>query len=197
MRISRLLPVAVLASLFAAVPATAADQSADVVDYAFEPKGLKIDPGDTVTWSFKGPTEHTATSDPGQAEKWDSGLKGVGGTYSHTFDTPGKFQYFCLPHEGMVGSVTVGTDSVAKSFTAAKLAGGARSIKLTVTLKEDAKVTFSAKKGKKTKRVSKRLKKGKRSLTIKKLGEGTYSTTVTAQDDFDKKTTKKGKADVG
>jgi hypothetical protein len=96
----------------------------------------------------------------------------------------------------MKGTVTVGKDAVAKSFTSAKVKGSARAIKLTVTLKEAAKVTLSAK-GPKNKSVSKRLKAGKRTLTVKKLKAGSYKTTVTAQDDFDKKTTKKAKATVG
>ena len=116
--------------------------------------------GDTVTWNFTGPAEHTATSNPGQPEKFDSGLKDEGGTFTHTFTKPGKYQYFCRPHEEfMKGTVTVGKDAVAKSFTSAKVKGAASSIKLTVTLKETAKVTLSVK-GTKKKSVSKRLKAG-------------------------------------
>ena len=153
--------------------------------------------GDTVTWNFKGPSEHTATSNPGQPEKFDSGLKGTGGTFAHTFTKPGKYQYFCRPHEDfMKGTITVGTDAVAKSFKGAKFTGGATSVKVTVTLKEAAKLTLSVK-GPKKKSVSKSFKAGKRSLTVKRLKAGSYSATVTAQDAFDKKTTKKAKATVG
>ena len=88
------------------------------------------------------------------------------------------------------------SDSVAKSFTAAKVKGASRAIKLTVTLKEDAKVTLSVKGPKKAK-VSKSLKAGKRTLTLKRLKAGSYQATVVAQDSFDKKTTKKAKATVG
>ena len=67
---------------------------------------------------------------------------------------------------------------------------------MTVTLKEAAKLTLSVK-GPKKKSVSKSFKAGKRSLTVKRLKAGSYSATVTAQDAFDKKTTKKAKATVG
>jgi len=197
MQIARLLPLALLAVVALATPASAEDKSIAAPDYEFAPKSESIDVGDTVTWNFTGPAEHTATSNPGQPEKFDSGLKGVGGTFTHTFAKPGKYQYFCRPHEEfMKGIVTVGKDAVAKSYTSAKVKGAGSSIKLTVTLKEAAKVTLSVK-GPKKKSVSKRLKAGKRTLTVKKLKAGSYKTTVTAQDDFDKKTTKKGNATVG
>ena len=77
----------------------------------------------------------------------------------------------------MKGTVTVGKDAVAKSFTSVKVKGASRTIKLTVTLKEDAKVTLSVK-GPKTESVSKSLKAGKRTLTIKRLKAGSYKATV-------------------
>ena len=95
----------------------------------------------------------------------------------------------------MKGTITVGKDTAAKSFTSVKVKGAAHAIKLTVTLKEDAKVTLSVK-GPKSKKVSKSLKAGKRTLTIKRLKAGSYKATVVAQDNFDKKTTKKAKATV-
>jgi plastocyanin len=197
MRIARLLPLALLAVAALAAPALAEDRTVGAPDYEFTPKSASIDVGDTVTWTFDGPSEHTATSNAGQPDKFDSGLKAEGTTFAFTFTKPGKYQYFCRPHEEfMKGTVTVGTDAVAKSFTSAKVKGSGSAIKLTVTLKEGAKVTLSAK-GPKNKSVSKRLKAGKRTLTLKKLKAGTYKTTVTAQDDFDKKTTKKAKATVG
>ena len=45
--------------------------------------------------------------------------------------------------------------------------------------------------------MTKSLKAGKRTLTIKRLKAGSYKATVIAQDAFDKKTTKKAKATVG
>ncbi|HEU0024235.1 MAG TPA: plastocyanin/azurin family copper-binding protein [Thermoleophilaceae bacterium] len=197
MRTARLIPLALLSLLLCAPAVLAADHAVSAPDFDFAPRNLTIEPGDTVTWNFEGPTEHTSSSNPGQVEKWESGLKAAGTSFSHTFTKPGKFQYFCQPHaDFMKGTVTVGSDSVAKSFTKVKLKGSARSIKATVTLKEAAKVTFSVK-GPKRKKVTKRLKKGKRSLTIRKLSKGSYKTKVVAQDDFDKKTTKKGKTSVG
>jgi plastocyanin len=197
MRTTRLIAPALITALALAAPAAAEDQTVNAPDYEFAPKNTSIAVGDTVTWNFTGPSEHTATSNSGQPDKFDSGLKAKGTTFSHTFETPGKYQYFCRPHEDfMKGVITVGTDAVAKSFAKAKVTGTGSSVKVALTLKEDAKVTLSVK-GPKKKSVSKRLKAGKRTLTVKKLKAGTYKATVTAQDAFDKKTTKKAKATVG
>jgi hypothetical protein len=44
---------------------------------------------------------------------------GSGGTFSYTFEEPGRYDYYCIPHEslGMVGSVTV-SDAATASPTA-------------------------------------------------------------------------------
>jgi plastocyanin len=182
-----------LTLLALAAPAIAEDTSVDAPDYEFTPKSASIAVGDTVTWNFEGPSEHTATSSPGQPEKFDSGLKGTGGTFAHTFTKPGKYQYFCRPHEDfMKGTITVGTDAVARSFKSARFAGRATAVKVTVTLREAAKLTLSVK-GPKKRSVSKSFKAGTRSLVVKKLKAGSYRATVTARDAFDKKTTKTAK----
>lgn len=38
--------------------------------------------------------------------RFDSGITG-GGTYSHTFDEPGTYEYTCSVHRYMTGTVTV------------------------------------------------------------------------------------------
>ena len=87
-------------------------------DNFFAPANITVEPGTTVTWVQSGNNPHTTTSYDGL---WDSGLieGGSGGTFSFTFDEPGTYDYFCMPHEdlGMVGSVTV-TDGVTASPTA-------------------------------------------------------------------------------
>ena len=45
----------------------------DVVDNDFTPRELRVVPGETVTWLFKGLQDHTVTSDPGQAESLQLG----------------------------------------------------------------------------------------------------------------------------
>jgi plastocyanin len=98
-------------------------------DNFFSPANITVEPGTTVTWVQEGNNPHTTTSYDGL---WDSGLiePGSGGSFSFTFDEPGTFDYYCIPHEsmGMIGSVTVtgasasGSASASASATAPDLA---------------------------------------------------------------------------
>ena len=90
-------------------------------DLTFEPEELTVKVGDTVTWRNTGTVVHTSTDDPSKAqdpanavlpegaEPWDSGDVAGGEEFSHTFETPGEYTYFCIPHEaaGMVARLTV------------------------------------------------------------------------------------------
>ena len=79
-------------------------------DDSFSPSSVTIHPGDTVQWTWN-ENGHTCTSGSSCAPNglWDSGLRGNGAMFSHTFNTAGTFPYFCIPHcdMGMVGAVTV------------------------------------------------------------------------------------------
>jgi plastocyanin len=72
----------------------------------FNPATITVAVGDTVHW--KGSAAHTSTSDPGQAETWDSGDFTSAG-FDHTFTHTGTFTYHCTHHQsaGMVGKVVV------------------------------------------------------------------------------------------
>ena len=90
--------------------------------YYFDPIGLFVDVGETVTWEIqsgshsataykKGNGLASVTRIPDGAKAWDSGvLSKQGATYDHTFDTPGTYDYFCTPHKsmGMVARIVVG-----------------------------------------------------------------------------------------
>jgi plastocyanin len=77
---------------------------------SFSPNPITVTQGDTITWLNNGPSQHTTTSDPGQADSWDSGLApplSVGQTFQHTFNVLGTFTYHCAIHLTMTGSVNV------------------------------------------------------------------------------------------
>ena len=89
--------------------------------------------GDTVVWGNTDSRKHTVTafessvpdaadyfasggfdSEPAAREAWKQSLQGGGNivpgeTYAVTFDVPGQYHYFCIPHEdaGMAGKVVV------------------------------------------------------------------------------------------
>lgn len=82
--------------------------------YYFDPIGLSVDPGTTVTFEIRsGSHSATAYDDriPGSASTWDSGvLSTQGATWEHTFEATGTHDYYCIPHKslGMVGRIVVG-----------------------------------------------------------------------------------------
>lgn len=101
-------------------------------DLLFEPESITVDVGTTVVWDNVGNTAHTVTayedeipddaayfasggydSEDAAREGWtpgdeESGDIPGGETYEHTFETPGTYEYFCIPHESsMVGTIEV------------------------------------------------------------------------------------------
>ena len=115
------------------------EDSADVADYSlpdasesvevsmgphrtntYDPEIGHIETGGTVTWTNES-GNHSATAyhpdndeprrTPADAETWDTAvIRKNGRSASHTFETPGVYDYFCIPHEGLgkVGTVVVG-----------------------------------------------------------------------------------------
>lgn len=114
------------------------DSRAMVEDYdvgmsadSFRPETLTVEAGTTVVFGNTSKQGHTVTayedtlpdgaaffasggydSEAAALEAWEGSLDGgipQGGVYEHTFEVPGTYGYYCIPHEpvGMVGSVVV------------------------------------------------------------------------------------------
>jgi plastocyanin len=114
-----------LVGLLLAAPATAQSGVAAEVGMTntleFAPDTVRIDVGETVRWTNSSVIVHTVTADPDAAtldesvrlpdgaDPFDSGTLDPEATYEHTFDGPGTYRYFCIPHEGtkMYGTVIV------------------------------------------------------------------------------------------
>ncbi|MBZ6494448.1 cupredoxin domain-containing protein [Natrinema longum] len=96
----------------------------------FLPESYEVAVGDTVIWKNTSEADHTVTAYdgliPDEAEYFASGgyesqeaaydaWEDRGGrlgsrqTFEHTFEVPGTYEYFCIPHEGaeMVGEIVV------------------------------------------------------------------------------------------
>ena len=74
------------------------------------PQDITINAGDTVTWDNVDTAAHTVTGGSpadGPSGAFDSSLLMAGMPYSFTFDDAGYYDYFCMVHPWMVGSVTV------------------------------------------------------------------------------------------
>jgi len=65
---------------------------------------LTVPVGTTVTWTNEDTVIHTVTAADGS---FDSGFLDAGASWSHTFDTPGEFEYLCTPHPWMQAMVIV------------------------------------------------------------------------------------------
>jgi plastocyanin len=81
----------------------------DVVDDAFQPASTTVAAGESVTFTNSGESPHTATADDGS---FDTGTIDPGQSATVTFDTPGRYPYFCRFHgdpggSGMAGVITV------------------------------------------------------------------------------------------
>lgn len=75
--------------------------------FGFTPDTITVVIGknNTVLWINDDAAPHTATSDT--AGVFDSGTISSGGTYQHTFTTPGTYAYHCSFHPWMQGTVIV------------------------------------------------------------------------------------------
>lgn len=94
----------------------------DGSSYYFDPVGLYVEPGETITWKIvvpphsstaykKGNGPASVTRIPKGAKAWDSGLLSQkGATFQYTFSVKGTYDYFCTPHKslGMVARIVCG-----------------------------------------------------------------------------------------
>jgi len=124
------IPAAAVLALTASAPGLAqngqqAPEPAAAVEMTdlltFTPETVTVTVGDTVEWRNVSNIRHTATADPAEAayrdsvhlpdgaEPFDSGFVEPGESWRYTFEVPGTYDYFCIPHEatGMLGTVVV------------------------------------------------------------------------------------------
>lgn len=76
-------------------------------NYSFNPDTLRVKPGTVVTWLNCEPETidpHTSIATGGA---WNSGFLPPGTSYSWTFQSAGRFNYYCEPHPFMKGVVIV------------------------------------------------------------------------------------------
>jgi plastocyanin len=92
-------------SLFVILSSCNGENKGEVVitSDGFSPAEIVVTKGTTVTWINRDEAIHTITSEYGtgsdELNKNDS--------YSHTFNNPGSFSYFCSIHPEMKGIVVV------------------------------------------------------------------------------------------
>ena len=72
--------------------------------FAFSVSTLNVAEGTKVTWTNNDATTHTVTADD---DSFNSGDIAAGQTYSRTFSVAGTYNYHCIYHSMMKGSVLV------------------------------------------------------------------------------------------
>jgi len=100
----------------------------ETADGCFIPSPVTIPMGGTVTWENNDTAAHTATggsATEGPSGVFDSSLIMAGSSFSHTFEDAGTFDYFCMVHPWMVGSVIVEDAAAAAAEAAAAEAAAA------------------------------------------------------------------------
>ncbi|MFB5645134.1 MAG: plastocyanin/azurin family copper-binding protein [Nitrosopumilaceae archaeon] len=93
------------------VPEGSGVPGCDATNECYIPAQISVNVGDTVTWSNDDTAAHTVTSgnpSDGPDGTFDSSLFMAGTTFEYTFDEAGTYDYFCMVHPWMKGTVTVG-----------------------------------------------------------------------------------------
>jgi len=86
----------------------------------FNPNPVRININDKITWTNPDRASHTVTSGnptTGPDGYFDSGLMLAGGSYSKTFTSFGTYDYFCMVHPWMEGTVIVSGGTSSPSST--------------------------------------------------------------------------------
>jgi len=81
----------------------------------FIPSTVVITVGGTVTWENTDTMAHTSSSGTpadGPDGVFDSSLVMAGSSFSHTFDSAGTYDYFCMVHPWMIGTVVVSAEEM-------------------------------------------------------------------------------------
>ncbi len=76
----------------------------------YDPQDISVAKDSTVQWINEDETIHTVTSgtpEGGTTGIFDSSIIDAGNSYTYTFDSAGTFDYYCIVHPWMIGSVIV------------------------------------------------------------------------------------------
>ena len=92
------------------IPEGTSREGCEIMQECYIPDRLSISVGDKIIWQNEDTAFHTVTSgkpESGSDNKFDSGMFSKGEEYSHEFRKSGTFDYFCLLHPWMEGTIIV------------------------------------------------------------------------------------------
>ena len=159
--------------------AAAANGFMSLQDFRFAPTAVQIQPGEKVDFNFEGPSEHNVLIRRGQTDRYDSDVTRPGSTKSHRFRYPGSFALLCDIHPRMKARVIVGAPETLKPrLSRLRARASVRRARLTFTISERSVVSVAIG----SRRVSKVLARGARSITVSRLRPGRRTAKLTAKD---------------
>jgi len=85
--------------------ATAAGHDIVVDNFSFAPEAATVAVGTTVRWTNRDDVPHNIVS---TEQQFKSPVLDTDEQFSHRFDQPGSYRYFCSLHPKMTGRVVVG-----------------------------------------------------------------------------------------
>jgi len=98
-------PIAITdAPLAADGAAVAAGHDIVLDNFSFTPADAAVPVGSTITWTNRDEVPHNVVDTQG---RFKSPVLDTDGRFSHRFDTPGVYSYFCSLHPRMTGRLSV------------------------------------------------------------------------------------------
>ena len=82
-----------------------AETSVTIAGMQFQPATIRVKAGEEVTWNNTAAMPHTVTGR--EDGKLSSARLNQGSMFSHTFEQPGTYTYYCALHPSMTGTVIV------------------------------------------------------------------------------------------
>ena len=82
-----------------------AETSVTIAGMQFQPATIRVKSGEEVTWKNTAAMPHTVTGR--EDGKLSSARLNQGSMFSHTFEQPGTYTYYCALHPSMIGTVIV------------------------------------------------------------------------------------------
>ena len=92
------------------IPEGTSTPGCEIDNACYLPADITINAGDTVEWDNIDTAAHTVTSGSpanGPSGVFDSSLLMGSASYAFTFEETGSYDYFCIVHPWMAGTVTV------------------------------------------------------------------------------------------
>ena len=98
-------PIAITDVPLEAEMQAASDHDVVLDNFSFAPAVVSVPVGTTITWTNRDDAPHIVASTD---QKFKSPVLDTDERFSHRFDVPGTYQYFCSLHPKMTGRVVVG-----------------------------------------------------------------------------------------